>query len=43
MSDPGVTYRTKEEISEVRQTRDPVEVAKNMIVEAGWAEMAELK
>ncbi len=43
MSDPGVTYRTKDEISEVRQTRDPVEIAKNMIIEAGWSDAAELK
>lgn len=28
MSDPGVTYRTKEEIADVRQNRDPVEIVR---------------
>lgn len=43
MSDPGVTYRTKDEISDVRKTRDPIEICRNMILEQGWAEAAELK
>jgi pyruvate dehydrogenase E1 component alpha subunit len=33
MSDPGITYRTKEEINNVRETRDPIEIARNMILE----------
>ena len=37
MSDPGVTYRSKEEIAQVRQTRDPVEIARNMLLGEGWA------
>jgi len=43
MSDPGITYRTKDEIADVRKTRDPVEICRNMILEHGWAEAAELK
>lgn len=43
MSDPGVTYRTKDEISEVRKTRDPVETVRSMILEHNWSTEKELK
>lgn len=43
MSDPGVTYRTKDEVMDVRQTRDPVEKAKIMILEQEWSTEKELK
>jgi pyruvate dehydrogenase E1 component alpha subunit len=43
MSDPGITYRTKDEIAGIRQTRDPVEIVRNMLLEKGWAEADELK
>jgi len=43
MSDPGVTYRTKEEIQMIREGRDPVEIAKKMLLEFGWASDEELK
>ena len=43
MSDPGITYRTKEEINNVRETRDPIEIARNMILEAKWATDEELR
>ena len=43
MSDPGVTYRTKEEVQNVRDTRDPVEIARGMILERKWASEDELK
>lgn len=33
MSDPGITYRTKDEVQKVRDTRDPVEIVRNMILE----------
>ena len=43
MSDPGITYRTREEISTVRQTRDPIEIVRRMLLENDWAKEAELK
>lgn len=43
MSDPGITYRSKDEIADIRATRDPVEICRNMIIENKWAEAAELK
>lgn len=43
MSDPGVTYRTKDEVSNVRQTRDPVELCRIMILDRQWASEEELK
>lgn len=43
MSDPGITYRNREEVEGVRQTRDCIENVKNKIIEAGWATAEELK
>jgi pyruvate dehydrogenase E1 component alpha subunit len=43
MSDPGITYRTKEEIQAIRDGRDPVEIAKRMLIEFKWATEEELK
>lgn len=43
MSDPGITYRTKEEIQMIREGRDPLEKTKRMLIEWGWATEAELK
>lgn len=43
MSDPGVTYRTKDEISDVRKNRDPLEICRQMVLSQGWAEEKELK
>lgn len=43
MSDPGITYRTKEEIAEIRQTRDPLEICRKMLLDQSWATEEELK
>ena len=43
MSDPGVTYRTKEEIADVRAQRDPIEIVRKMILDNSWAGASELK
>ncbi|XP_063852847.1 probable pyruvate dehydrogenase E1 component subunit alpha, mitochondrial isoform X1 [Scylla paramamosain] len=43
MSDPGTSYRTRDEIQEVRQTRDPIMLFKERIVGAGLATAEELK
>lgn len=42
MSDPGSTYRTRDEINAMRQQRDPVERVKKLLIENGYPE-AELK
>lgn len=43
MSDPGTTYRNREEIMFTRSTRDPLEYVKKCIVDSGFADAAELK
>ena len=43
MSDPGITYRTREEITNVRQTRDPVEIVRKLLLENNFAKEDELK
>jgi len=43
MSDPGTSYRTRDEVQEVRQTRDPITGFRDRIVGAGLAEVSELK
>lgn len=43
MSDPGITYRSKDEVADTRKTRDPVDICRNMLLEQGWAEADELK
>lgn len=43
MSDPGTSYRTREEVQDVRQTRDPITSFKEKIVTAGLATTDELK
>ncbi|XP_049535296.1 pyruvate dehydrogenase E1 component subunit alpha, mitochondrial-like [Anopheles darlingi] len=43
MSDPGTSYRTREEVQEVRQTRDPITSFKDKIIDAGLVKAEELK
>ncbi|CAG0900617.1 unnamed protein product [Darwinula stevensoni] len=43
MSDPGTSYRTREEIQEVRQTRDPITSFKERILSHELVELDELK
>ena len=43
MSDPGTTYRTREEIQEVRSSRDPIAGLKRYILDWGVDEEDKLK
>lgn len=43
MSDPGTTYRNREEIAFTRSTRDPLEFIKKTLIEAGYADESEIK
>jgi len=43
MSDPGTTYRTREEVGGVRQARDPIEYVKKLLVEHELCSADEIK
>jgi pyruvate dehydrogenase E1 component alpha subunit len=43
MSDPGTTYRNREEIALTRSTRDPLEFVKRTLIEANFADAEEIK
>lgn len=43
MSDPGTSYRSRDEIQEVRQKRDPITSFKERIISNGLATEAEIK
>jgi len=43
MSDPGTSYRSRDEVQQVRQTRDPITGFRDRIVGAGLVEAVELK
>jgi len=43
MSDPGISYRTREEVTQMREERDCIELVKSRLLKKGWASAAELK
>lgn len=43
MSDPGTSYRSRDEIQEVRQKRDPITSFKERIITTGLVTEAEIK
>ena len=43
MSDPGITYRTRDEIKHVRDYRDPIGLVKHMLLENNCSTENELK
>ena len=43
MSDPGSTYRTRDEISAMRQQRDPIEHVRRLLLKHELMDTSELK
>ena len=43
MSDPGTSYRSRDEVQEVRQSRDPITGFRDRIVGAGLVSQGEVK
>ena len=43
MSDPGITYRTREEVNYVRKEKDCIEYVKRIMLENGMMDAAEVK
>lgn len=43
MSDPGTSYRSREEVQEVRSTRDPITQFKEKIISAGLVTAEDIK
>jgi pyruvate dehydrogenase E1 component alpha subunit len=43
MSDPGISYRTRDEVMKVREQRDCITSIKKIIINAGFADEKDLK
>ena len=43
MSDPGISYRSREEVSLARKEKDPLEYIKKLLLENNLATETELK
>ena len=43
MSDPGLTYRSREEVQEVRKSRDPIDYVKSTLLDNGLCQEKDLK
>ena len=43
ISDPGSSYRSRDEVQEVRRARDPIERVRNLLVEKKLIQPDELK
>lgn len=43
MSDPGTSYRSRDEVQEVRQTRDPITSFREKIISKNLATAEEIK
>jgi len=43
MSDPGVSYRSREEVAQMRSERDCIDLVRKRLLEQGWATPAEIK
>ncbi|KAA8491732.1 Pyruvate dehydrogenase E1 component subunit alpha-1, mitochondrial [Porphyridium purpureum] len=43
MSDPGITYRSRDEISDIRKSRDPIDRVKSRMIDEGWMGVEEVK
>jgi len=43
MSDPGISYRSRDEVEGVRKERDCIEVVRRRLIERDWATEQELK
>lgn len=43
MSDPGLSYRSREEVAQTRKTRDPIELVRHWLIENQWNTLEETK
>jgi pyruvate dehydrogenase E1 component alpha subunit len=43
MSDPGISYRSRDEVDAVRKERDCIDLVKHRLLENNWATAAEIK